>query len=176
MCEQRPGKVRERAVWLSGGRVSEIGLQQVLISSLTSYVHQNQPASFTLKLPCLSVFPSFVQLSELYIDWVFKDLPPKQASRVIIQVKLLAQEKNLYLAEFIVRSGILLQFTSTVISGRIDWISVPKLSDPVNKEFKYSTVAVENTSDFTIGRKYYFLQELENQRYVLDNRIFKRTL
>lgn len=27
MCEQRPGKARERAVWLSGGRVSEIGLQ-----------------------------------------------------------------------------------------------------------------------------------------------------
>lgn len=72
------------------------------------------------------------------------------------------RKKSLYLAELIVRSGILLQLASTAISGKIDWVSVPKLSDLVNIEFKYSAVAMENTFDLPIGRKCYFLWDLEN--------------
>jgi len=48
--------------------------------------------------------------------------------------------------------------------GKTDWIFIPKLYDPGNKEFKYSTVAIENTFDFTIGRGALFLigvRELE---------------
>lgn len=51
--------------------------------------------------------------------------------------------------------------------GKTDCTSVPKLNNPVNIQFKYSTVVIENIFDFIIGGKYHFLQELENERRAL---------
>lgn len=165
MDEQRPGKEGERAEpWVIWGRESGVGLQQCLYS--------HQPLNFIcirtnilhLKATLLFLF-SFSLLLSRFLSYILtgflRTCPQPQTSKWSYYLGKISGPRKCHLCG---RNRSQIRNSATISKSynfrKIDWISVSKLNDPVNKAFKYSTVAIENTFDFTVGRKY--LQELEN--------------